>query len=75
MPKSINLSYSIYSLVSGHSHSARGFGFFDVMVDLTQEGFDQVDEILKIIFEVTLIVFKNYIKFGEIKTFNCSTYI
>ncbi|KAJ6645539.1 Insulin-degrading enzyme [Pseudolycoriella hygida] len=39
------------SLLAGHSPSARGFGFFDVSVDLTQEGFDNVNEIIKIIFQ------------------------
>ncbi len=38
--------------MAGHSTSARGFGFFDISVDLSQEGFDNVDEIIKIIFQV-----------------------
>lgn len=37
--------------MAGHSTSARGFGFFDVMVDLTQEGFEHIDDIIKIIFQ------------------------
>lgn len=40
------------SLLAGHSTLARGFGFFDIMVDLTQEGFENIDEIIKIIFQV-----------------------
>lgn len=40
------------SLLAGHSTSARGFGFFDILVDLTKEGFDNIDEITKIIFQV-----------------------
>lgn len=40
------------SLLAGHSTSARGFGFFDIMVDLTEEGFENVDEVTKIIFQV-----------------------
>lgn len=40
------------SLLAGHSTSARGFGFFDIMVDLTKDGFDNIDEITKIIFQV-----------------------
>lgn len=40
------------SLLAGHNTLARGFGFFDIMVDLTQEGFENIDEIIKIIFQV-----------------------
>lgn len=39
------------SLMAGHSTSARGFGNFDIMVDLTQAGFEHTDEIVKIIFQ------------------------
>lgn len=39
--------------MAGHSTAARGFGFFDIMVDLTKEGFDNIDEIIKIIFQVS----------------------
>ncbi|KAG4071853.1 hypothetical protein HA402_006014 [Bradysia odoriphaga] len=39
------------SLMAGHSTSARGFGFFDISVDLSKEGFENVDEIIKIIFQ------------------------
>lgn len=37
--------------MAGHSTSARGFGFFDVMVDLTKEGFEHVDDIIELIFQ------------------------
>lgn len=37
--------------MAGHSTSARGFGFFDVSVDLSKEGFENVEEIIKIIFQ------------------------
>lgn len=40
------------SLLAGHNTLARGFGFFDIMVDLTQEGFENIDEITNIIFQV-----------------------
>ncbi|XP_055592583.1 insulin-degrading enzyme [Uranotaenia lowii] len=39
------------NLVGGYSTIGRGFGFFEVMVDLTQDGFSHVDDIVKIIFQ------------------------
>lgn len=42
----------LFSLMAGHSTSARGFGFFDISVDLSKEGFENVEEIIKIIFQV-----------------------
>ena len=39
------------NLVGGASSSAKGFGFFEIMVDLTEEGYEHVDEILKLIFQ------------------------
>lgn len=39
------------NLVGGYSTIGRGFGFFEVMVDLTQDGFEHVDDIVKIIFQ------------------------
>ncbi|XP_062560794.1 insulin-degrading enzyme isoform X2 [Armigeres subalbatus] len=39
------------NLVGGYSTVGRGFGFFEVMVDLTQDGFEHVDDIVKIIFQ------------------------
>lgn len=41
------------SLLAGHSTAARGFGFFDIMVDLTKEGFENIDAIITIIFQVS----------------------
>lgn len=45
--------------MGGHSTSARGFGFFDVMVDLTEEGFDHVDDIIKLVFQYINMLRKN----------------
>lgn len=39
------------NLVGGYSTIGRGFGFFEVMVDLTQDGFEHIDDIVKIIFQ------------------------
>ena len=39
------------NLMGGYSTSGRGFGSFDVMVDLTQDGFEHIDDIIKIIFQ------------------------
>lgn len=39
------------NLVSGYSTIGRGFGFFEIMVDLTQDGFEHIDDIVKIIFQ------------------------
>lgn len=39
------------NLVGGYNTIGRGFGFFEVMVDLTQDGFEHVDDIVKIIFQ------------------------
>ncbi|KAL3284944.1 hypothetical protein HHI36_019075 [Cryptolaemus montrouzieri] len=39
------------SLVAGLRPSPRGFGFFTVAVDLTEEGMDHTDEIVKLIFQ------------------------
>lgn len=46
---SINISRS---LMAGHNTAARGFGFFDIQVDLTKEGFENIDAIITIIFQV-----------------------
>lgn len=50
--------------MAGHSTSARGFGFFDVMVDLTKDGFENIDQIIRIIFQV-IFVFKNILKINN----------
>lgn len=39
------------NLVGGASSSAKGFGFFEITVDLTEVGFEHVDEIIKLIFQ------------------------
>lgn len=39
------------NLVGGASSSAKGFGFFEITVDLTEEGFEHIDEIIKLIFQ------------------------
>lgn len=39
------------NLMGGYSTSARGWGFFEITVDLTEEGFENIDEIIKIIFQ------------------------
>ena len=54
--------------MAGHSPSARGFGFFEIMVDLTKEGFENIDEITKIIFQVVIFVV-DFIKENKNDTF------
>jgi insulysin len=39
------------SLVGGGRTTARGFGFFGVYVDLTEEGIDHIDDIVKLVFQ------------------------
>ncbi|KAH8371843.1 hypothetical protein KR093_009062, partial [Drosophila rubida] len=38
-------------LMAGHQNTQNGFGFFDIVVDLTQEGLEHVDDIVNIIFQ------------------------
>uniref|UniRef100_A0A182QBN9 Insulin-degrading enzyme n=1 Tax=Anopheles farauti TaxID=69004 RepID=A0A182QBN9_9DIPT len=38
-------------LISGYYSLGRGFGSFDVMVDLTEEGFEHIDDTVKLIFQ------------------------
>ncbi|XP_036670582.3 insulin-degrading enzyme isoform X1 [Drosophila suzukii] len=38
-------------LMAGHQNTQNGFGFFDIVVDLTQEGLEHVDDIVKIVFQ------------------------
>lgn len=40
------------SLVAGSRPSPRGFGFFGVAVDLTEEGMNHTDEIVQLVFQV-----------------------
>jgi len=37
--------------MAGHQNTQNGFGFFDIVVDLTQEGLEHVDDIVKIVFQ------------------------
>ncbi|XP_063697164.1 insulin-degrading enzyme [Culicoides brevitarsis] len=39
------------NLMGGYSTSARGWGFFEITVDLTEKGYEKTDEIIKIIFQ------------------------
>lgn len=39
------------SLVSGGKPGARGFNFFNVCVDLTEEGLDHIDDIITLVFQ------------------------
>lgn len=64
------------SLLAGHSTAARGFGFFDIMVDLTEEGFENIDEIANIIFQYIHMlrnegpkewIFKEYLNLSEMQ--------
>uniref|UniRef100_A0A1S4H4P4 Insulin-degrading enzyme n=1 Tax=Anopheles gambiae TaxID=7165 RepID=A0A1S4H4P4_ANOGA len=38
-------------LISGYCSLGRGFGSFDVMVDLTEDGFNHIDDTVKLIFQ------------------------
>ncbi|XP_026833292.1 insulin-degrading enzyme isoform X2 [Drosophila erecta] len=38
-------------LMAGHQNTQNGFGFFDIVVDLTQEGLEHVDDIVRIVFQ------------------------
>lgn len=42
------------SLVAGARPTPRGFGFFTVAVDLTEEGMKHTDEIIKLVFQVII---------------------
>ncbi|CRK98493.1 CLUMA_CG011850, isoform A, partial [Clunio marinus] len=64
------------NLVGGASSSAKGFGFFEIMVDLTEEGINYVDEILKLIFQYLNMlkregpqkwIFDEYVKLHEMQ--------
>lgn len=64
------------SLVGGAGGSVKGFGFFDITVDLTEEGFDHVDDIITLIFQyINMIkaqepqkwIFDEYCKLNEMQ--------
>ncbi|XP_030382565.1 insulin-degrading enzyme [Scaptodrosophila lebanonensis] len=38
-------------LMAGHQNTQNGFGFFEIVVDLTQEGLEHVDDVVNIIFQ------------------------
>lgn len=42
----------VNSLVGGQKSGAKGFGFFVVNVDLTEEGIEHVDDIVAAVFQV-----------------------
>jgi insulysin len=44
------------SLVGGARTGSRGFGFFGINVDLTEEGIEHVDDIVKLVFQVSRYV-------------------
>lgn len=41
------------SLVAGTKPTPRGFGFFGVAVDLTEDGMKHIDDIVKLVFQVS----------------------
>lgn len=43
------------SLVAGARPTPRGFSFFTIAVDLTEEGMDHTDEIIQLVFQVIFI--------------------
>lgn len=45
-------TFLLCSLMAGHQNTLNGFGFFEIVVDLTQEGMEHVDDIVNIIFQV-----------------------
>ncbi|XP_032591237.1 insulin-degrading enzyme isoform X1 [Drosophila grimshawi] len=45
-------------LMAGHQNIQNGFGFFDIAVDLTQDGLAHVDDIVKIIFQYLCLLRK-----------------
>lgn len=45
--------------MAGQSSGARGFGFFDITVDLTKDGINHVDEVIKTIFQYISMLKRN----------------
>ena len=45
-------------LMAGNQIGGKGFGFFHIIADLTEEGIDKVDEIITLIFQV----YKNFVE-------------
>lgn len=50
----------INSIVAGQKSGAKGFSFFIVNVDLTEEGIVHVEDIVKATFQVRKVYFSNY---------------
>lgn len=48
--------------MGGARTGARGFGFFGINVDLTEEGIEHVDDIVKLVFQVCTYVYLIVIK-------------
>lgn len=48
--------------MGGARTGARGFGFFGINVDLTEEGIERVDDIVKLVFQVCRYVLLTVIK-------------
>lgn len=42
-------------LLAGHQNTLNGFGFFEISIDLTQDGIDHVDDIIEIVFQVSFV--------------------
>lgn len=42
------------NLIAGNRPASRGFGFFGISVDLTEEGLKHIDDIIELIFQVSL---------------------
>lgn len=49
-------------MVAGSRPSPRGFGFFGVAVDLTEEGMDHIDEIVQLIFQVKCLLKHSHVR-------------
>lgn len=43
--------------MGGARTGARGFGFFGINVDLTEEGIEHVDDVVKLVFQVCRYAF------------------
>ncbi|XP_054736065.1 insulin-degrading enzyme isoform X1 [Anastrepha obliqua] len=63
-------------LMAGHQNTLNGFGFFEIVVDLTQDGMEHVDDIVNIIFQYLAMlrkegpkkwIFDEYVNINEIR--------
>lgn len=48
-------------LVAGIRPAARGMGFFGISVDLTEEGIDHINDIIKLVFQVSSVFGLQYL--------------